>query len=74
MGKSNAANWAGRWARGGRPDPLLGSVPDRANDPRRKAQQGDNPNWKCESCGGKGAMDYAGQGRVCKSCAEGLGF
>jgi hypothetical protein len=64
MGKSNAANWAARWA----------GVPDRANDPRRKAQQGDNPTWKCESCGGQGAMDYAGQGRVCKSCAEGLGF
>jgi len=30
MGKSAAANWAGRWARGGRPDPLLGSVPDRS--------------------------------------------
>jgi hypothetical protein len=36
MGKSAAANWAGRWARGGRPDPLLGnSVPDRANHPNR---------------------------------------
>ena len=27
MGKSNAANWASRWAKG---------VPDRANDPKRK--------------------------------------
>ena len=36
MGKSAAANWAGRWARGGRPDPLLGSVPDRANNPKRR--------------------------------------
>jgi len=68
MGKSNAANWANRWAKG---------VPDRANDPRRKglkAQPGDNPHWKCDNCGGVGAMDYAGQGRVCKSCASDLGF
>ncbi len=73
MGKSAAANWAGRWARGGRPDPLLGnSVPDRANNPKRKVS--DNPNWKCDNCGGKGAMDYAGQGRVCQSCAVELGF
>jgi hypothetical protein len=27
LGKSNAANWASRWAKG---------VPDRANDPKRK--------------------------------------
>lgn len=32
VGKSAAANWAGRWARGGRPDPLIGnSVPDRSS-------------------------------------------
>ena len=33
-----------------------------------------NPAWKCENCGKKGAMDYAGQGRVCESCASSLGF
>lgn len=95
MGKSNAANWANRWAKG---------VPDRANDPRRAPEhitdlneffgepkeitklvigkprlanpkpKGDNPRFKCENCGNKGAMDYAGQGRVCKSCASSLGF
>lgn len=65
MGKSNAANWAARWTRG---------VPDRANDPKRKVQKGDNPAWTCDNCGGPGAMDYAGQGRVCKSCASELGF
>jgi hypothetical protein len=32
MGKSAASNWAGRWARGGMPDPLLGSVPDRSSN------------------------------------------
>lgn len=67
MGKSAAANWAGRWARGGRPDPLL-------NSGQFKPTASDNPKWKCENCGGKGAMDYAGQGRVCKSCASELGF
>ena len=36
MGKSNAAAWANRWARGGKPDPLISSVPDRANHPKRK--------------------------------------
>jgi hypothetical protein len=65
MGRSNAANWAARWAKG---------VPDRANDPKRKVQKGDNPAWTCDNCGGQGAMDYAGQGRVCKSCASELGF
>jgi len=39
-----------------------------------KLAKGDNPKWKCDSCGNKGAMDYAGQGRVCKSCSEKLGF
>jgi len=34
----------------------------------------DNPKWKCESCGKKGAQDYAGQGRVCEPCASNLGF
>lgn len=34
----------------------------------------DNPKWKCENCGNKGAQDYAGQGRVCESCASDLGF
>jgi hypothetical protein len=34
----------------------------------------DNPKWKCESCGKKGAQDYAGQGRVCESCADERGF
>lgn len=33
MGKSAAANWAGRWARG--------TVPDRANDPKRKVSMAD---------------------------------
>jgi hypothetical protein len=84
MGKSNAANWANRWAKG---------VPDRANDPHRKMTPhtplsgsamktwenetvygNDNPQWKCDNCGNKGAMDYAGQGRVCESCASDLGF
>lgn len=32
MGKSNAANWASRWAKG---------VPDRANDPKRKVSLAD---------------------------------
>lgn len=50
----------------------MSNVPDRANDPKRKVS--DNPNWKCDNCGGKGAMDYAGQGRVCQSCAVELGF
>jgi hypothetical protein len=37
MAKSAAANWSARWARSGRPDPLIGSaVPDRANNPKRK--------------------------------------
>jgi hypothetical protein len=61
-------------------------VPDRGNDPKRvpgsymslvnKAQvaKGDNPKWKCEGCGAKGAQDYAGQGRVCTSCANERGF
>ena len=52
----------------------MANVPDRANDPKRKVASGDNPAWKCENCGNKGAMDYAGQGRVCKSCANELGF
>jgi len=34
----------------------------------------DNPKWKCESCGNKGASDYAGKGRVCESCADERGF
>lgn len=42
MGKSAAANWAGRWARGGKPDPLIG-VPDRANDSRRKMHEFEDP-------------------------------
>jgi hypothetical protein len=61
-------------------------VPDRGNDPKRvpgsymslvnKAQvsKSDNPKFKCESCGKKGAMDYAGQGRVCRTCANERGF
>jgi hypothetical protein len=61
-------------------------VPDRGNNPKRvpgsymslvskaKVSKGDNPKWNCESCGKKGAMDYAGQGRVCKTCASGRGF
>ena len=34
----------------------------------------DNPRWTCDNCGNKGAQDYAGQGRVCESCASDLGF
>lgn len=62
---------------------------DRANDRRRVPDLSnsamktwknetvtgrDNPKWKCENCGNKGAQDYAGQGRVCEACAEDLGF
>ena len=54
--------------------PSVTAVPDRANSPKRKGTTVDNPKLKCESCGNKGAMDYAGQGRVCKSCANKLGF
>jgi hypothetical protein len=39
-----------------------------------KKASNDNPKWKCESCGKKGAQDYAGQGRVCESCANERGF
>ena len=61
-------------------------VPDRGNDPKRvpgsymnlvnKAQvaKGDNPKWKCEACGTKGAQDYAGVGRICKGCADKGGY
>ena len=34
-----------------------------------RVSDGDNPAWKCEACGKKGAQDYAGQGVVCKPCA-----
>lgn len=43
-------------------------------DEVKKVSKGDNPRWKCESCGEKGAMDYAGQGRVCQTCATKRGF
>jgi len=36
--------------------------------------RGDNPEWYCEACGKQGACDYAGQGVVCKSCADERGF
>lgn len=51
-------------------------VSDGTKNSRRKTTvtPGDNPRWKCENCGSKGAMDYAGQGRVCQSCAKELGF
>jgi hypothetical protein len=41
MGKSAAANWAGRWARG-----TSSSVPDRASDERRRPNNGP----ECEVC------------------------
>jgi len=49
MGKSNAANWAARWAR---------PVPDRANDPKRKVTGYEAPmsvgegKYSCPNCGG----------------------
>ena len=59
-------------------------VPDRGGWPERrpdsymnevkKVTKSDNSKWKCESCGKKGAMDYAGQGRVCQICANERGF
>ena len=49
MGKSAAANWAARWARGGRPDPLLGnSVPDRASNPKRQMTLKEYQAWSDE--------------------------
>jgi hypothetical protein len=39
-----------------------------------RVSKGDNPAWKCEACGKQGACDYAGQGVVCKECAEERGF
>jgi hypothetical protein len=47
---------------------------DRRKSSDKPIKSKDNPAWKCENCGNKGAMDYAGQGRVCKSCATNLGF
>lgn len=69
MGKSNAANWAGRWARGGRPDPLLGSVPDRASNPKRRPSN----NVTCWSCKEKIDVENEGYHLVdgsptCPSC------
>lgn len=34
----------------------------------------DNPRWKCEACGNKGAQDYAGVGRMCTDCADRSGY
>lgn len=39
-----------------------------------RVSRGDNPAWKCDACGKQGAQDYAGQGVVCKACAEERGF
>jgi len=61
-------------------------VPDRGNDPKRvpgsymslvnKAQtaKGENPKWKCDACGKKGASDYMPGGRMCNGCADERGF
>ena len=61
-------------------------VPDRSNDPKRvpvsymslvnKATifKGENPKWKCDACGKKGASDYMPGGRMCNSCADERGF
>ena len=47
MGKSAASNWAGRWTRGGRPDPLISStVPDRSG-----AKRVIDMNKPCKDCG-----------------------
>lgn len=61
MGKSNAANWAARWAR---------PVPDRANDPKRKA----NKSMSCWNCGAKvdeeEGYHLVGGDPICPSCME----
>ena len=61
-------------------------VPDRSNDPKRvpgsymslvnKATifKGENPKWKCDACGKKGASDYMPGGRMCNGCADERGF
>jgi hypothetical protein len=56
--------------RGGWSERRPGSYMDEVN----KIAKNDNPKWKCDSCGKKGAMDYAGQGRVCQTCANERGF
>lgn len=82
MGRSNAANWAARWTKG---VPDRANDPRRSpHTPLSRSAMktwenetvygNDNPKWKCENCGNKGAQDYAGQGRVCESCASELGF
>ena len=84
MGKSNAANWAARWTKG---VPDRANDPNRKMTPHtplsgramktwenETVTGNDNPKLKCENCGNKGAQDYAGQGRVCESCASNLGF
>ena len=35
---------------------------------------GENPKWKCDACGKKGASDYMPGGRMCNSCADERGF
>ena len=59
MGKSNAANWANRWAKG---------VPDRATDARRQMTAGGggapSPD-KCTECG------HSNLNKYCECCQNG---
>ena len=59
MGNSAAANWAARWARG--------TVPDRANDSRRKMTAGGggakSPD-ACDICG------HANLNKYCDCCQD----
>jgi hypothetical protein len=36
--------------------------------------KGENPKWKCDACGKKGASDYMPGGRMCNGCADERGF
>jgi NADH pyrophosphatase NudC (nudix superfamily) len=60
--------------RGGHENRRPGSYMQLVSKAKNSIAKGDNPAWKCESCGKKGAMNYAGQGRVCQSCANERGF
>lgn len=63
MGKSAAANWANRWARG-----TASSVPNRAEDSRRKMTAGSggakSPD-ACDNCG------HANLNKYCECCQGG---
>lgn len=61
MGKSAAANWAGRWARGGRPDPLLNNNQFTMTSGGGGAKSPDS----CENCG------HANPNRNCECCRGG---